>query len=130
MNPKFVKLEPLKNGFGTLITLTIEGVFAKSFALGIVGGISSELAGGSFADGFKFSFGITLLGETARAMRDQQIIESAKNPNNLTRGPNVAGDSFSLGGERAINPSCEFTPTLCGYLSTQPGGPMGGLQGK
>lgn len=82
-------------------------------------GISNEITGGSFSNGFKVGFGISALRSAALGMREKMVEQSMLDPEN-SRGSSVGfeGDGFKLGGGR-YNPG----------LEAQVASPLGGLQG-
>jgi hypothetical protein len=105
----------LKTSYGN--AWSMERVLATS----AVGGITAELKGGNFLDGFKTSFGFSLLTYGNYLMR-QEMIEQSRlneaNANGKSRG--FFNDFFKLGGARR-----EYGPD--GPLPCD--APLGGCQG-
>lgn len=74
----------------------------RVFADGAISGISSELNGGSFADGFLMGAGMSLLTFAAYEMRQAMVKQSKLNPlNSSGESHGWFGDFFKLGGGRA-----------------------------
>jgi len=97
-------------------TWNAQRVAANSLA----GGVSSEINGGSFKDGFKISMVLSLLTYSATKMRQAMVAQSRLDKRNAA-GQSVGskGDNFKLGGGR-FNPS----------VQVQKPSPFGGIQGQ
>lgn len=90
----------------------------RVIANSIAGGVTSELQGGRFADGFRASFTISALTYIAVSMRADTVDNSRLDPRNASKISNgFGGDGFGSAGSRfdAANP---------GAIS-----PFGGCQG-
>ncbi len=84
----------------------------RAAASGVAGGVTSEMSGGSFADGFKSGFGISVLQWGAYRMRQAEIASSRGNPLNdsgVSRGwigdeadPEKLAGARSVFGSRAL----------------------------
>lgn len=97
----------------------IERVAANS----VVGGITSRINGGSFADGFRSSLFNSLLTYANVAMREYQIELSNRDPELRSDGTGYSRglfrDGFKLGGGR-YDPA---NPLACSFLGCQQKGP-------
>lgn len=96
-------------------------------ANGVAGGISSEVSGGEFRDGFKTNFGLSLLTYGNFLMRKAMIKQSQLNPHNIGKDSGgFFGDEVGIGGtRRVVDPNA--TPGSFPYLKCD--GPAGGCQG-
>jgi RHS repeat-associated protein len=100
-----------------------------------VGGASAGLHGGKFADGFKFSFGMSMLSWANYSMRQDMITQSKLDPLNDGTGGSrgLFRDGFKLGGGR-WNPSSEMADIVqcssLGCLQSGPGSVFGFGYGK
>ena len=85
-----------------------ERIAANSLA----GGVTSELRGGKFRDGFKFSFATSALSYMAVSMRADTVDNMAEDPRNSTRrsvgafgdGNHTAGSRFDEANPEALSP--------------------------
>jgi hypothetical protein len=74
----------------------------RVFANGVGGGVSAEINGGSFEEGFKMSAAMALLNYSAIKMREKMIAQSKLDARNDGTGKSVGfkRDGFKLGGGR------------------------------
>ena len=89
----------------------------------VVGGVSSELQGGNFMDGFKNAFIFSTLTYANYAMREAMIESSRLDPLSGNANGESAGffrDHFKLGGARAVWDGEKWLPCTS---------PLGGCQG-
>jgi RHS repeat-associated protein len=95
------------SALGGAITGGVAGAFGNTWSLArvgatsVAGGVSSEVTGGSFKDGFRFALAVSLTTYTALRMR-QEMIEQSKLDSRNASGKSVGfkGDKFKLGGGR------------------------------
>lgn len=84
----------------------------------LAGGVTSEVTGGSFADGFKMQFIASSLNYATTSMRKQMIEQSEKNPENIKgESAGYRGDGKKIAGVRY---------DVNGRVKS---GPLGGVQG-
>jgi RHS repeat-associated protein len=85
---------------------------------GAVSGIGAEIQGGSFADGFRFGAGFSLLQWGAYEMRQAMVEQSSKNPlNSSGKSAGAFDDGFKAGGGRApegVTKLTDFEPSMLG----------------
>ncbi len=104
----------------TKVVLSGLGHTAKAVSLGVAGGLSSKLSGGSFSKGFNLAFAIAGLGEASQYMRNSMIDQSTIDIRNATgESAGFKGDDFKLGGGR-------HDPNV----SNQAPSELGGIQGR
>ncbi len=106
-------------------TWNMERVFVSSVA----GGVSAEISGGSFQDGFRISAVLSLMTLANYKMREAMIKQSELNPDNMGKDSDgFFGDKKGLAGtRRVLNPKYGTTPGALKYLTCD--GPAGGCQG-
>jgi hypothetical protein len=86
----------------------------------LAGGVSGEINGGSFKDGFRISMILSLMTYSATKMREVMVAQSRLDKRNETgQSLGSGGDGFKLGGGR-------FNPNL----QVQKPSPFGGIQGQ
>jgi len=114
-------------------------VFAESMA----GGISSELTGSKFIDGFKLTFAMSVLKYGAVKAREYELAHSRRTPHQVVEGaPGWAGRDGKLAGgridqnrwrnyfKRPFDPlDPDFDRMVQEYYSNVRGSPLGGHQG-
>ena len=104
----------------------ISGVYGNTWnaqrvaANSLAGGVSSEINGGRFKEGFRISMVLSLMTYSANKMRQVMVAQSRLDKRNAT-GQSIGskGDGFKLGGSRE-NPN----------IQVQIPSPLGGIQGQ
>jgi RHS repeat-associated protein len=100
----------------------------RVFVEGSISGISTELSGGDFGEGFLMGAGMSMLTFAAYEMRQSMVKQSTLNKsgfNSSGKSAGMFGDFFKLGGGRAD----EGATTLFGTKSSPLGGRQGGVGG-
>ena len=89
----------------------IQGAYGNAWNLertaleGLTGGVSSELNGGSFREGFALGFGLSGMRWAAAKLRESMIEQSRLNPNNSSGvSEGWRGDGAKLAGSRYGDP--------------------------
>jgi RHS repeat-associated protein len=116
----------LKGGVSGAITGGVAGSYGKAWswqrvgASSVAGGASSEIQGGRFKDGFKFSLAVSMLTYASHEMRKSMIRQSKIDPRNASgKSVGFKGDGFKLGGGRYNS--------ILGEKQVR--SPLGGIQG-
>ncbi|MEZ5897861.1 MAG: RHS repeat-associated core domain-containing protein [Hyphomicrobiaceae bacterium] len=96
-------------------------------AEGAVGGIGSEIQGGTFADGFKLAAGFSALRWGAYEMRQAMVAQSCSgpgpNPNCAGVSAGANGDNIKLGGGRVPEGQASYAGVSPSPLGGNQGGP-------
>jgi len=108
----------------------IQGIYGNAWTWGrvgstsVAGGVTAEIAGGKFRDGFRVSLAVSLLTFANYKMRLNQIRNSSQNPDNINgKSAGFFGDGKKLAGARhTIDPKDPNSYIKCESL-------MGGCQG-
>jgi RHS repeat-associated protein len=91
---------------------------------GTIGGVSAELGGGNFGDGFKMAAGMSLLNWSAYEMRKVMVAQSRRNSlNSSGESVGMYDDGFKLAGGRAEEGQMYLREVDRSYLGGQQGGP-------
>jgi RHS repeat-associated protein len=90
---------------------------------GAIGGIGSEINGGSFADGFRLAAGFSLLRFSAFKMRQEMVRQSCTpgNPNCTGKSVGAFGDRTKIGGGRTTWPDKNWETTKPSLLGGNQG---------
>jgi RHS repeat-associated protein len=95
----------------------------RVLASGAVGGVTSEISGGDFWDGFKLGAALSMVQWAGDRMR-QSMIKQSKGLNAMGQSDGVNGDRFKLGGARTKDGW-----SMDRYLREAGDTPFGGAQG-